>query len=898
MATRRGVEAGRAFVLVEAVDETRQVMFRIRKNLDKMFETFRRGRSVGLSVFNSLRLAIRRTGKEWMDVWRMVSRMTTAVNMQLKSIGRNLNRVGMNIRRAGFDILFGAGIAATPFIVGIRQAANFTDSLLALQAVLRPTEEEATALEAKIEQLGKTTSFTAKEVADAATELARGGFNAQQVIDSLQATLDLARGGQLDLAEASTILVRSLTAFGMEATEASRVADMLFSAATQGTATVSELAQSLSFSAGTAQELGLNLGQTVAILSKMANRMLFGTKGGTSLNQMLLELAANGEKLQEELGVETADAFGNFESPLQILMELNRALSDLPQAERVAKIIDLFNVRGGRAVLAANITEVLEATEEIESSFDAARMAAEKMDSGLGGLIRRTISVLDNLARQIGNAFEEPFEAAEATVLGLINRFADFAKANQKLFVDAAKVVAVVAGLGAVALVSGTAISALGTLFTFIGTTGAVAAAAITGITLQFGGLIAAIVTFGMEFRNEFRGALELVQPLFQDINRQVKVLSDLLKNELRQAWLIVRPEMEGALKEVLTLLKEITPFLQDIASISFASLIGQMKTMSMILRSISREAGVLLKTVGGITRALRQAVDPFRIIFPGRAERRTPSARAITKEEFGPTPPAQGTIVTSETRSLTAQEKGDREKIREEAEKLRNELAGLEKEQAFRLRQRELDQKEADQARMRRLRDLGMMQVELAKEADAERRNSLAERIKEEEDALAHLAEVEKLQAERAAEADLKRIRRRTELQSKLLAAEKELGEETRATEEFRRREATTSERVRAAEVNAEQVRRLRELSEQRMRLEERRAAVMSGASSFVSPAALQRGSVEAVQQAMRNTQMQRQVTLLGSIDSSLKSIKREEERTSRAIEEAVREGVSFVGV
>ena len=124
MATTRGVEAGRAFVLIEAVDKTSKA---------------------------------------------------------IKKVSANLTNLGRQVQDLGKQFIFLGTAIAIPLISSINAAKNLSDELLALKAVLKADNNTIKDLEKTIRNLGKTTSFTSIQVAEAATNLARGGFSSAEI---------------------------------------------------------------------------------------------------------------------------------------------------------------------------------------------------------------------------------------------------------------------------------------------------------------------------------------------------------------------------------------------------------------------------------------------------------------------------------------------------------------------------------------------------------------------------------------------------------------------------------------------------------------------------------------------------------------------------------------------
>ncbi len=84
---------------------------------------------------------------------------------------------------------------------------------------------EALTLQAK--KLGASTAFTASEVLELQTNLAKIGFTTDDILNATGATLDLAAALGIDLASAAEFAVSVVSSFGLSTDETQRVVDTL-----------------------------------------------------------------------------------------------------------------------------------------------------------------------------------------------------------------------------------------------------------------------------------------------------------------------------------------------------------------------------------------------------------------------------------------------------------------------------------------------------------------------------------------------------------------------------------------------------------------------------------------------------------------------------------------------
>jgi TP901 family phage tail tape measure protein len=358
------------------------------------------------------------------------------------TIDRELRRLRTTLRRfanltstIGGD-LFRFGVAGTAgTIFPIKEFIAFQDQLLFLQTKLQVTDFEMKALEATIRRLGQTTSFSPKQVADAATQFAQAGFSAAEVTNSLQAALDLARGGQIDLTTSTTILANALRTFGLGAEYANIAASKFITTARLGTLDLVDLGESLKYSSGTFRTLNVSMDEALALIAQISKSSLKASIAGTSLNTAFQNLAANADILEEQLGITFSDR--ELEQPLLVFKKINDQLNKLGDRQsRVRALQDIFNIRGARAVSAIIIQDLntLDDTiKQIQGSMVEARDASIKLDSQLGGQWRRAVSAAEEFFLAIGKTVEGPLSDLLESIKEILVNLSILSQRNPKL---------------------------------------------------------------------------------------------------------------------------------------------------------------------------------------------------------------------------------------------------------------------------------------------------------------------------------------------------------------------------------------------------------------------------------------------------------------------------------
>ena len=160
---------------------------------------------------------------------------------RFRDIGSSIRNVGVGMT-AGLTVpLVAAGSQA------VSTAATFDDAMSQVSGALGDAGADMDGLRTLALQLGADTVFSATEAGQAMVELAKGGLTEADIKSgALEASMNLAAAGGLELATAANATVQSMGAFGLAAGDASVIANALAGSANASSADVADLTQAMS----------------------------------------------------------------------------------------------------------------------------------------------------------------------------------------------------------------------------------------------------------------------------------------------------------------------------------------------------------------------------------------------------------------------------------------------------------------------------------------------------------------------------------------------------------------------------------------------------------------------------------------------------------------------------
>ncbi|MBQ6828488.1 MAG: phage tail tape measure protein, partial [Thermoguttaceae bacterium] len=310
----------------------------------------------------------------------------------------------------------------------------------------------------RAKELGRTTSFTAAEVANAMAELGRAGFKAPQIDAAINSVMNLSRATQTEIPLATEIAGNALRAFNLDASEMERVCDVMTATANNSSQTLEDLGEAFKFVAPIAADAGLSIEDASKIVGTLANFGIKGSLAGTAFKNIQLKMAdPKVQKSYEELGISVTTADGSLRNMADVLRDLGAATASMPNAEKLATYKDLFSMyglSGGIKLTSANFTEMYDA---IDNAQGVAAETAATMDSGIGGSFRSLESAVEGVAHAIGEALTPKITELAGTLIQVAGETTAWIKENEDTVETVASVAAGVALFGGSLLAVGTA---------------------------------------------------------------------------------------------------------------------------------------------------------------------------------------------------------------------------------------------------------------------------------------------------------------------------------------------------------------------------------------------------------------------------------------------------------
>lgn len=406
-----------------------------------------------------------RAGKAVVELFADNKRLVRGLRQaeaRVKAFGNHVQAVGQQ--------LIALGVAASaPFALSTRVFVGFDDMMKEVKAKTGATNREFERLTNTARKLGRTTSYTASQVAGAMVELAQAGMKPGQIDQGISSILMLARATRTELPEAARYAMESLASFGLEVDQLDRVVDVLTATANNSNQTLTDLAESMKYAAPIAEEFGMSIEETAKALGTLANYGIRGSMAGTALRKILGNLA-NGpvrKKIKQTFQFDTVDANGNLRSFTDIIADIAEASKDMPSGKRIALFQEIFGGRAFGAGMKLTKAQIKQLIDAVDNAQGTAKKTAETMDSGLGGAFRRVASAVEGTGIAIATSLSKALMKVSDWITEVTGNITEWIEKHQGLIVVLAITAASLIGVGAALLGINLIIRAL--LFAFNG---------------------------------------------------------------------------------------------------------------------------------------------------------------------------------------------------------------------------------------------------------------------------------------------------------------------------------------------------------------------------------------------------------------------------------------------
>lgn len=321
---------------------------------------------------------------------------------------------------------------------GVKVFSDWDAKLSGTAAVLGKNRGEMIQLEKQSKLLGRTTQFTARQVAEAQFTFAKAGFDVNKIYSALPGTMDLAAAAEIGVGEAADITAKLLAGFNLEASASVDVADLLAKTANSSNTSISELAEGFKFAVPASKSLGVGITEMNAAMAILSDRALGGSIGGTGLAKTFTTLLGSVNKVEGAIGLDGGlreQLFKTGEDGKKTFIGLIPALKLLQEnGVNSGNVYKIFGERAGKVAdtLLRNVDALEAMNESLGTRKGVAKAVAEAKLDNLRGDAVKLKSAFEGLQLTIGERLNQGLRILTQQLTLVLSMFNDNAEGGNQ----------------------------------------------------------------------------------------------------------------------------------------------------------------------------------------------------------------------------------------------------------------------------------------------------------------------------------------------------------------------------------------------------------------------------------------------------------------------------------
>ena len=297
---------------------------------------------------------------------------------QLHTIGSSNLPLAAKAMQGFSTVMFGTiGIIMSfvRYLTGAAQTMReFEQANANLSTILGTTRDGMKALTDSALSLGRTTEYTARQVTELQTELAKLGFGQGSIIAMQKSVLQFATAVGANLADAAAVAGSTLRAFNLTSAQTDETLATLAVATNNSALSFDRIQTSIGTVFPVANAFGLTVKDTTALLGALANAGFDASSAATATRNIILKLADANGKLAKAMGGPAK----TFDEIIDGLISLRKAGTDLNEA---LELTDRRSVAAFAALLsgAESARELRQSLEDVNGELD--RIQSERLNT-------------------------------------------------------------------------------------------------------------------------------------------------------------------------------------------------------------------------------------------------------------------------------------------------------------------------------------------------------------------------------------------------------------------------------------------------------------------------------------------------------------------------------------
>lgn len=390
-------------------------------------------------------------GKEYELAVKIAGSVSSSFNNAMGTAETKMQSLGSIAAKAAAVAAAAWGALKIGQFVGdaVSTYADFDQAMANTAAICNATADDYARLQQAALDMGKTTTKTATESAEALGYMSLAGWDVNESIAGLEPILRLSEATGMDLATCSDLVTDSLSALNLQVDDLGEYLDVAAMANNKSNQTAQMLMEAYIAVGGTMKNLHVPIQESATALGVLANRGIKGSEAGTALNAVINNLTTGtgqAGKMMDKLGISAFDSNGKFIGLAETIRVVDEATKDMTEEQRNAALaalggkehIDALNdlISGLNTTTADGRSEWEALTDDLYNADGALSTMAATVTDTLQGAISIFGSAMDDMKIRLAQTFAPAAKDAINAVSAVIPSITDRIAAAGNAFVE------------------------------------------------------------------------------------------------------------------------------------------------------------------------------------------------------------------------------------------------------------------------------------------------------------------------------------------------------------------------------------------------------------------------------------------------------------------------------
>lgn len=555
-----------------------------------------------ISVAMAFKDAFSNPSKKALDNLNKMGKQYQSTGKQIENAGKTITSAGGKLTKSVTAPIAGIAVAS------IKTAADFEASMSNVAAITGATGQDFKDLNKLAQDLGKSTKYSASEVAQAMQYTGMAGWTAKENMEGLEGILNTAAATGADLSKTSDIMTDAISAFGNTAKDSGMFADVMTKACTSANVSIDTLGESYKYAGAICGTMGYSVQDATTALAAMGNQGIKGSTAGNTLKNAISNLSAPTKQTKDamkELGISITNQDGSMKSLGEVITNVQGSFKGLTKDQQSAYAKALFgkqSMAGMLAVINTSEKDYNKLSKAIKNSGGAAEKASKKQLDNLNGQLTLLKSAVEGAAISIGNKLTPYIKKFTKFVQSLADKFNNLSSKQQNAII---KFAGIAAAVGPAIMIFGKVVSVVGKVHKTFGT--------ITRTISNFGGIMG-MLTSPVGIVIAVVAALAAVAIVviknWDKIKPALQKVANFLKQVFGPAFSAVGGFIKKNMMPIIKLVMKIVKQMQGVFSA-----VGKVtsKVFSAMAKFVKKHMKTIQKIISVVTRAITR---PFRTAF------------------------------------------------------------------------------------------------------------------------------------------------------------------------------------------------------------------------------------------------------------------------------------------